>query len=110
LFESKKLRRTVLQIVVVIIIMIMTSTVSYAAGDAFTKGEQLIKDVYAWFLKASTAAAGVGVGTGAFMKKFSRGKQQMAELGGKVQKDSIISWAALNGLGLIITTITPYIS
>lgn len=56
----------------------------------------------------STAAAGVGVGTGVFMKKLSMGKQDKIELGNKVTKDSIIGWATLNALGIILNFASTY--
>jgi hypothetical protein len=88
-------------------IFLMTTNVAYA-GDLFGNASQLLNDVYLKFVGMSTAAAGVGVGTGTFMKKLSFGKQDKIELGNKVIKDSIIGWVVLNGLGLILNFASTY--
>jgi len=78
------------------------------AGSLFDNANKLINDIYVKFVGMSTAAAGVGAGVGAFMKKFSMGKQERVEMGNKVIKDSIIAWATLNGIGLILNYISAY--
>jgi len=88
--------------------MIMLSTNMAFAGDLFGNADKLLNDVYLKFVGMSTAAAGVGVGTGVFMKKLSLGKQDKIELGNKVTKDSIIGWATLNALGLILNFASNY--
>lgn len=55
---------------------------------------------------ASHFAAGIGVATGAFMKKFSMGKPDKIDTGNKLIKDSILGWVMINGLGLILTYIS----
>jgi len=72
------------------------------------KKDKLLNDVYLKFVGMSTAAAGVGVGTGVFMKKLSLGKQERIELGNKVIKDSIIGWITLNALTLILNWASSY--
>lgn len=80
------------------------------AGDLWGNATQLVNDVKGKIVGMSSAAATVGVGTGAFMKKFSMGKQEKIELGNKVIKDSIVSWAVLNGLTLILSWLNEYTS
>ena len=70
-----------------VIEMIMLSTNVAFAGDLFGNADKLLNDIYLKFVGMSTAAAGVGVGTGVFMKKLSLGKQDKIELGNKVTKD-----------------------
>lgn len=53
----------------------MLTTNVACAGDLFGNASQLLNDVYLKFVGMSTAAAGVGVGTGVFMKKLSFGKE-----------------------------------
>lgn len=88
-------------------LFIMTTNIAFA-GDLFGNADKLLNDVYFKFVGMSTAAAGVGVGTGVFMKKLSLGKQEKIELGNKVIKDSLIGWATLNALGLILNFISNY--
>jgi hypothetical protein len=91
-----------------IIGMIMLSTIAAYAGSLFENADKLLNDIYLKFVGMSTAAAGVGVGTGVFMKKLSLGKQDKIELGNKVTKDSIIGWATLNALGIILNFASTY--
>ena len=88
-------------------IILLSTNVAYA-GDLFGNAEKLLNDIYLKFVGMSTAAAGVGVGTGVFMKKLSMGKQDKIELGNKVTKDSIIGWATLNALGIILNFASTY--
>lgn len=94
-------------LILAITLFISTSTNAYA-GDLFSNAQSLLNDVYAKFVGFSTAAAGIGVGTGVFMRKFSLGKQHQIELGGKIIKDSIMGWAVLNSVGLILSYISNY--
>ncbi|NJD01821.1 MAG: hypothetical protein FIA99_04325 [Ruminiclostridium sp.] len=94
---------------IVIIFLFVFSTQAFAAGDLMSNAQRLLNDVYGKFVAFSTAGAGIGVGTGVFMRKFSMGKQHTIELGGKIIKDSIIGWGVLNGLGLILNFIAPYL-
>lgn len=95
-------------LILVIAVFLFTSTNAYAAGNLFDNAQSLLNDVYAKFVGFSTAAAGIGVGTGVFMRKFSLGKQHQIELGGKIIKDSIIGWGVLNSVGLILSYISNY--
>ena len=106
-YKRSFLYRTVF-LSVYVIGMIMLSTNVAFAGDLFGNASQLLNDVYLKFVGMSTAAAGVGVGTGVFMKKLSLGKQDKIELGNKVTKDSIIGWATLNALGIILNFASNY--
>jgi len=95
-------------VVLVSVMLLSASTSAYADGDLFGNVQNLLNDVYAKFVGFSTAAAGIGVGTGVFLRKFSLGKQHQIELGGRIIKDSIIGWSVLNGLGLILSYISNY--
>lgn len=88
-------------------LLIMNTNIAFA-GNLFDNASQLLNDVYLKFVGMSTAAAGVGVGTGVFMKKLSLGKQDKIELGNKVIKDSIIGWITLNALGIILNWASTY--
>lgn len=81
----------------------------FAATTVFDAGTQLANDASAWIIGISTAAAVVGVGTGALMKKMSFGDDQKIRTGNKIMSGSIIAWAVLNGLPLILGTIQNYI-
>ena len=81
-----------------------------ASGDVFEAGKTLLGDVQKWFLIVSTPAAAVGSGFGLFQKVTSAGDHQKIEMGNRAIKTSIIGWAGVNGLTLILNTIQKYIA
>lgn len=106
-YKRSLLYRAVFLSAYVIGIIMLSTNVAFA-GDLFGNASQLLNDVYLKFVGMSTAAAGVGVGTGVFMKKLSFGKQDKIELGNKVVKDSVIGWSTLNALGIILNFASNY--
>ncbi|HEX2938369.1 MAG TPA: hypothetical protein VHO66_05555 [Ruminiclostridium sp.] len=106
---KKQSTRKVLFTAVLAVLIAMCMTQVAFAGDAVSNGKRMISDVYMALVGASTAAAGIGVGTGAFMRKFSMGKPDKIEMGGKVIKTSIGGWVLLNGLTTILNFFTPYL-
>lgn len=103
------MKRFLLRLFPIIFILIFTFSATVSAAGLMDNAQQLLNDIYGWLVAFSTAAAGIGVATGVFMRKFSLGKQHQIELGGKIIKDSIMGWAVLNGLSLILTFLTPYL-
>ena len=101
LYKRGYIYKTIFLTAYIIGLLIMNTNIAFA-GNLFDNASQLLNDVYLKFVGMSTAAAGVGVGTGVFMKKLSLGKQDKIELGNKVIKDSIIGWITLNALGIIL--------
>lgn len=104
------MKRFILRLFPILVILLFSlSANAFAAGDLMSNAQKLLNDVYGKFVAFSTAGAGIGVGTGVFMRKFSMGKQHTIEMGGKIIKDSIIGWVVLNRLGLILNFIAPYL-
>jgi hypothetical protein len=81
---------------------VLLSMTSSAQSDIFSVFENMINNLKVRILPLSTAAALIGVGTGAFMKKFSLGKGDRIETGNKIMMNSIWGWVILNGLTLIL--------
>lgn len=88
-------------------IVILSAVPVYA--DVFDAAKKLAKDASGTVVTLSTPAALIGVGTGAFMKKFSMGDHQKVAMGSKVFWSSITGWATINGLTLILDTVANYI-
>jgi len=86
---------------------IITST---GGRNIFDVASNLLSDVQSKFIALSTAAAVIAVAIGAFMKKFSMGKQDKMELGGKIQRDAIIGWFVLNAMGFILSYLSGFLS
>lgn len=108
---KKKTVRNLIRVAAIMLAAVAGLTVTaFADADVVTNGTKMIKDVSTAIVAASTAAATIGVGTGAFMRKFSMGKPDKIETGGKIIKYSITGWAVLNGLTLIFNFIKGYLS
>lgn len=107
LYKGGHIYKAIFLTAYIIGLLIMNTNIAFA-GNLFDNASQLLNDVYLKFVGMSTAAAGVGVGTGVFMKKLSLGKQDKIELGNKVIKDSIIGWTTLNALGIILNWASTY--
>lgn len=63
------------------------------------------KTIELWFIKISTPAAAVAVGSGVFMKKFSFGDEERIRTGKKMIRGSLFSYAFILCTDLILSTI-----
>jgi hypothetical protein len=71
-------------------------------GDLIDVVTRMFNDLAGSILRLSTAAALIGVGTGAFFKKLSFGKPDRIETGNKMIVNSIWGWVLINGLTTIL--------
>jgi protein-S-isoprenylcysteine O-methyltransferase Ste14 len=79
-----------------------------AGKNILEQGQAIINDLAGAIITISTAAALVGVGTGAFLKKFSLGKPDRIETGNKLISNSIWAWIMINGLTIILRFFAGY--
>ena len=79
-----------------------------SANNILNQGVLMIEELANTIRAVSTAAALVGVGTGAFLKKFSLGKPDRIETGNKLITNSIWAWVMINGLLLILNYFAHY--
>jgi hypothetical protein len=79
-----------------------------ATTDLITAGTSLVKSLTGKILGISSAAAVVGIGCGAFLKKFSLGKGDRIETGNKIMMNSIWGWVILNGAMGILTWVGSF--
>lgn len=77
--------------------------------DVFTAIKELAADSQVFVLAISSAAAVVGAATGALMKKFSMGNEKKLSTGNKVIVGSVVGWAAVNGMPLLLNTVGIYL-
>lgn len=95
--------------VLVVSSMLVLAPRSIANNDnLLTGGKRIIDDLASAIRAVSTGAALVGVGTGAFLKKFSLGKPDRIETGNKMITNSIWAWVMVNGLLLILRFFGSY--
>ena len=80
---------------------------AFAATNVWQKAEEIMKDVYNQILLISTIAAVVTASIALLMMNFSKSGRTVDEARSWLKR-IIITWAILNGLGLIVSYITPF--
>ena len=73
------------------------------------KLSQAFEDIEDWLIKLSTPAAAVAVGVGLFMKKFSFGDEERIRMSKKIIRGSLVSYALLLAVNLILAAIKSLI-
>lgn len=92
-------------ITILFFIVFYSTTVYSAAPKLINKLNSAFEDIEEWLIKLATPAAAVAVGTGIFMKKFSFGDEERIRNGKKLIRTSIVSYAFILALDLIISLI-----
>lgn len=82
---------------------------AFAASDVWTKASEIMKDVYNQILLISTIAAIVTAAVALLLMNFSRSGRTVDESRAWVKRIAI-TWVILNGLGFIMTYVTPFFS
>lgn len=87
---------------------VVASNISMAlADDVFDVADSVFQDVYSKLLKMSTPVCGVIVIVSLLIAHF--GGQKGVENGRKMAIGAGVTWVIINGLGLILNFIQPYI-
>lgn len=102
--EKKYARAAFASYVLGVFVLIETTNhaATAAGGDLIEVVTRMFNDLAGTILRLSTAAALIGVGTGAFFKKLSFGKPDRMETGNKMIVNSIWGWVLINGLTTIL--------
>ena len=80
---------------------------AFAATTVWQKAEEIMKDVYNQILLISTIAAVVTASIALLMMNFSKSGKTVDEARAWLKR-IVITWAILNGLGFIVSYITPF--
>ena len=109
---SKRIFFIIFTFLLALIFIFNFNTVYGALGDPklVTKINSAFETIESWFLKISTPAAAVAVGTGVFMKKFSFGDEERIRTGKKLIKGALFSYAFLLAIDLILSAIRTLIA
>ena len=101
-------------LIILILTIFLLSTLSissYAATPKFVnKLQKAFEDIESWFMKLATPAAAVAVGVGLFMKKFSFGDEERIRMSKKIIRGTLISYALLLMVDLILSAIESIVS
>ena len=94
-----------------LIILFSSSLSVFAATPKFiTKLQKAFEDIEDWFMKLATPAAAVAVGVGLFMKKFSFGDEERIRMSKKIIRGTLVSYALLLMIDLILSAIESIVS
>ena len=80
---------------------------AFAATNVWQKAEEIMKDVYNQILLLSTIAAVVTASIALLMMNFSKSGRTVDEARSWLKRIAL-TWALLNGLGFIVSYITPF--
>ena len=108
---NKKIVFLIIFIIIMSIFIIVTlqTSVFSATPKLVSKMESAFENIEGWIIKLSTPAAAVAVGTGVFMKKFSFGDEERMRTGKKVIRTSLVSYAIILAIDLILAAIKSLI-
>ena len=93
-----------------IIIYVFSTKVSASTPKIVNKMDDAFSDIQSWILKLSTPAAAVAVGVGLFMKKFSFGDEERIRSAKKMIRGSLVAYALVLGIDLILQAIKTLVS
>ena len=98
-------------LLLVFIILFSSNLFVFAATPKFiTKMQKAFEDIENWFMKLATPAAAVAVGVGLFMKKFSFGDEERIRMSKKIIRGTLVSYALLLMIDLILSAIESIVS
>lgn len=80
---------------------------AFAATDVWTKATEIMKDVYNQIVIISTIAAIVTASVALLLMNFSRSGKTVDESRAWLKR-ICITWVILNGLGFIMSYVTPF--
>ncbi len=92
--------------ILIIIFTFIFSNFSYAAyPKLITTLNSAFQKIESWLVSLATPAAAVAVAAGVFMKKFSFGDEERMRTGKKLIRTSLISYALILVIDLVLSTI-----
>ncbi len=98
-------------ILLIILFWISIDTISFGGTPKIVnKLSSAFENIENWFIKLSTPAAAVAVGVGVFMKKFSFGDEERIRSAKKIIRGSLIAYALLLALDLVLSAIKSLIN
>lgn len=105
--KKKLFYRIIFIFFITLFFILYFNQICFAFGEPklVSKINSAFETIEEWFLKISTPAAAVAVGTGVFMKKFSFGDEEKIRTGKKLIKGSLFSYAFILAIDLILSTI-----
>lgn len=105
------LQNVLFLIFITILLLFFIQSPSYSATPKIVdKMSSAFENIEKWLIKLATPSAAVAVAVGLFMKKFSFGDEERIRSAKKIIRSSLVSYAILLGLDLILSAIKSLIS
>ena len=94
-----------------ILVIFLFTNYSFCLGTPklVTTMEKAFQSIESWLIKLATPMAAVAVGSGLFMQKFSFGDEEKIRMGKKLVKTSLISYAFILGIDMVLSAIESLI-
>ena len=96
-------------IICILFIIIFDSEVFAATPKLVSTMQKAFENIKSWLIKLATPAAAVGTVTGLFMQKFSFGDEEKIRTGKKLVKTSLVAYAFILAIDLILSAIESLI-
>ena len=97
--------------ILIIVFIFLFSNFSFAAYPKLISTlSSAFEKIESWMVSLATPAAAVAVATGVFMKKFSFGDDERMRVGKKLIRTSLISYALILVVDLVLSTIQNLLS
>ena len=112
-YKKNKLNKNYLIIflLLIIIFVFFFSNISFAAYPKLISTlNSAFEKIESWMVSLATPAAAVAVASGVFMKKFSFGDDERMRIGKKLIRTSLISYALILVIDLVLSTIQNLLS
>lgn len=98
-------------LLLIIIFIFLFSNISFAAYPKLISTlNSAFEKIESWMVSLATPAAAVAVASGVFMKKFSFGDDERMRIGKKLIRTSLISYALILVIDLVLSTIQNLLS
>lgn len=112
-YKKNKMNKNYLIIflLLIIIFIFLFSNISFAAYPKLISTlNSAFEKIESWMVSLATPAAAVAVASGVFMKKFSFGDDERMRIGKKLIRTSLISYALILVIDLVLSTIQNLLS
>lgn len=102
---------TILILIILFTLILSNLCISYGAYPKLISTlNSAFQKIESWLVSLSTPAAAVAVASGVFMKKFSFGDDERMRIGKKLIRTSLISYALILVIDLVLSTIQNLLS
>ena len=110
MYKNKLIKNSrIVFFILFLLLVLYSSSCNAATPKIVDKMSKAFEEIEKWLIKLSTPSAAVAVAVGLFMKKFSFGDEERIRTAKKIIKGSLVAYAILLALDLILAAIKSLI-